>query len=53
MTTLECILTILIILLLIVLIPCVIMVLIFGDTVESIMPKFKQKHRKENKYTQL
>lgn len=44
MTTLELILIILVILLLIILIPCVRAILIFGDTVESIMPKFKQKN---------
>jgi len=45
MTTLEWILITLLLLLLIVLIPCIIMVSKFGDAVESIMPKFKQKKK--------
>lgn len=43
MTTLEWILIFLLLLLVIMLIPCIIMILTFGDALESIMPKFKQK----------
>ena len=43
MTTLEWILIFLLLLLLIILIPCIIFILKFGDALESIMPRFKQK----------
>lgn len=45
MTTLEWILIFLLFLLVIILIPCIIMIMKFGDAVESIMPKFKQKKK--------
>jgi len=45
MTTLEWILISLLLLLVIILIPCIIIILKFGNAVESIMPKFKQKKK--------